>query len=79
MEIWKKQKSLSIESVFVNDQTVCFFISDGRTISMSLSLYAEFNDAEQGPIRNCQIVEDSQAVYWPEFNKTIRLEEVLRD
>lgn len=79
MEIWKKQKKLTIESVFVNDQTVCFFICDGRTISLSLSLYPEFRDAQQAPIRNCEITNDAQAVHWPEFNKTISLDEVLRD
>jgi hypothetical protein len=79
MEIWKKLEKLTIDSVFVNDQTVCFFICDGRTISVSLSLYPEFDGAQHDPIRNCLIVDDAQAVYWPDFDKTISLEEILKD
>lgn len=78
MEIWKKQEQPKIDSVFVNDQTVCFFICDGRTISLSLSLYPEFKDARSEPIRNCEITDDAQAVYWPDFDKTISIDEVLK-
>lgn len=78
MEIWKKQEKPKIDSVFINDQTVCFFIGDGRTISLSLSLYPEFKDAHSEPIRNCEIIDEAQAVYWPDFDKTIGIDEVLK-
>lgn len=78
MEIWKKQMKLAIESVFVNEQTVCFFMCDGRTISMSLTNFTEFNGVDHDKIRNCEIIDGAQAVFWPELNKTISLCEVLR-
>ena len=79
MEIWKKAITLLIESVVVNEQMVCFFITDGRSISMSLSFVPELVDGGHSAIRNCQIIDDNTAVFWPDFNKTITLSEVLRD
>ncbi|NQZ08124.1 MAG: hypothetical protein HRT35_13280 [Algicola sp.] len=79
MEIWKKAITLLIESVVVNEQMVCFFITDGRSISVSLSSVPELVGGAHDAIRNCQIADDSEAVFWPDFNKTIKLSDFLRD
>lgn len=79
MEIWKEAITPLIQSVVVNEQMVCFFITDGRSISLSLSLVVELFNGEHDAIRNNQISDDKTSVFWPDFNKTINLSEVLRD
>ena len=39
----------------------------------------ELVDGGHSAIRNCQIIDDNTAVFWPDFNKTITLSEGLRD
>lgn len=79
MEIWKKSIELKLDGVVANEQMVCFFISDGRSISLSMSLFPDMCDGSHDAIRNYQVNDEDQTVHWPEFNKTITLAEVLRN
>jgi hypothetical protein len=79
MSIWKKRHTLIIEDVIVNDKMVCFFINDGQTVSMSVSLFPALHQLEHDSLRNCSLVSDSSAVYWPDCDLTISLSEVLND
>lgn len=77
MEIWKESLAPLIDAVSANEQMICFFVNDGSSVSVSLTLYPDLTQAEHGPLRNCIVTDDATSAYWLDLDKTIRLSEVL--
>lgn len=77
MEVWRKPVELFIDQVSVNEQMVCFYLCDGRTVSLSLSKFSLFEQAGYDELREYQLADDARSVTWPLLNITISLDQVL--
>lgn len=77
MEIWKNELPPLLDGYVVNEQMICFFISDGRALSLSRSLIPELAEAGHDALRNCQPTADNLGLYWPEYDLTLRFGDYL--
>lgn len=77
MEIWKDELEPQLDGFVVNEQMICFFINDGRVMSLSVSLFPVLDQVGHGPLRNCQATEDNLGVHWPEFELTVKFSDYL--
>ena len=79
METWKKPLEPRIEQVVSNEQMVCLFLIDGTAISISANLFPVPFESGHSAIRNCQVSDDGQSVYWPDCDFTLPLSRFLQD
>lgn len=77
MDTWKNELAPQLDGFVVNEQMICFFINDGRSVSLSVGMFPQLAQAESTVLRNCQESDDRLGLFWPELDLSISFPQYL--
>jgi len=78
MSIASKEAEPRLMQVWVTEDEISVFLSDGRKVSVPLAWYWRLSDATPEQRQNYQFIGDGLGIHWPDIDEDISVEGMLR-
>jgi len=78
MSIASKEAEPRLMQVWVTEDEISVFLSDGRKVSVPLAWSWRLSDATPEQRQNYQFIGDGLGIHWPDIDEDISVEGMLR-
>ena len=78
MSIASKEAEPRLMQVWVTEDEISVFLSDGRKVSVPLAWSWRLSDATPEQRQNYQFIGDGLGIHWPDLDEDISVEGMLR-
>ena len=78
MSIASKEAEPRLMQVWVTEDEISVFLSDGRKVSVPLAWSWRLSDATPEQRQNYQLIGDGLGIHWPDIDEDISVEGMLR-
>ncbi len=78
MSIASKEAEPRLKQVWVTEDEISVFLSDGRKVSVPLAWSWRLSDATPEQRQNYKLIGDGLGIHWPDIDEDISVEGMLR-